>query len=247
LRGDRRCAVCGEPLTGEAATVRDPAVQARRRAFKGRLARLAERIRTAGLTDPPFTRNGVALSVKDHLGLIQEAIGRNEALTNALQADLGGVEWDAREADCLVSFQRVVVGLDQSIDLVTELVAKLPPVELRAAHRILTRALARSVRGYLSMTIALTAPNPEAALATKDEGQALFKEAAAIITRLPPLLNQIANAPPDSAWMTDDVLNFATVAWQGVGSRPTTISAAADVVRSALSMIPGVEELHDAY
>jgi hypothetical protein len=249
LRRDRRCAVCGEALTGEAATIPDPAVKARREAFKGRLARLTKRVQEAGLAEPRFTRKGMPLSVADHLKVLRGAMDRSQDLTSALRADLGAVAWDVRaqEPDCLPSFQRVVGGLDQTIDLVSDLANKLPPVELRAAHRILTRAIAQTVRGYLAMARTLTAPDPETALAEKNKGQALFGEAAAIMGQLNRLLDQISNQPSDSAWMAHDVLDFATVAWQGVGNRPTTISGAADVVRAALSTIPGIDRLGDAY
>ena len=247
LRHDRRCVVCGEAHRGEAATARDPAVQARRAAFKRRLLQLAQRAVATGLGDPKFARKGATLSLTEHLGLIRQSIARHQDLSDALRKDLAAVHWDAREPECIPFFHRVVGELDQQIDLVADLLGRVPPVDLRAPHRILARALAEAARGYLSMTMALVATDPEAALARRDEGQALITEAAAILERFSPLLQRIAKAPPDSAWMAHDVLDFATVAWEGVGNRPTSISAAADVVRSALSMIPGIPLLHDAY
>src|SRR5712692_8505495 len=93
-------------------------------------------------------------------------------LAEDVRMELRAVTWDPQEdPGCITSFQRVVSALDKGITLVTTLTNRLPPIEVRAAHRILTRAIGQMIHGYVTIIEALIAMDPDEALERQREGQ----------------------------------------------------------------------------
>jgi len=147
---------------------------------------------------------------------------------------------------CISSFQRIVSTLDKGITHVTMLTRQLPPIQVRAAHRILTRAIGQMIHGYVTIIEALIAMDPDEALERQREGQQLFTIGARTLGPLPRIINRLSSQQSPGWWMTGDTLDLAAIAWEGVENVPATINQAANLVRAALAMIPGVNELSDA-
>lgn len=164
-----------------------------------------------------------------------------------MRTELRTVTWDPQEdPGCITSFQRIVSALDKGITLVTMLTNQLSPIEVRAVHRILTRAIGQMIHGYVTIIEALIAIDPDEALERQREGQQLFTLGERTLELLPRIIRLASRETSPGWWMSGDTLDLAAIAWEGVENASTTINQAADIVRAALATIPGVTELSDA-
>jgi len=248
LRHDRQCAGCGATLDDEARSRVDEAVKRRRRAFKVRLERLTKRVQESGILQPSFTRTGQGVPLTEYVAhVFRSSLDDVTAITDTMRTEMRAVTWDPQEkSPCLTSFRQVVGALDRGITLVTTLANHLPPIEARAAHRLLTRTIGQLIHGYVTITTALIANDPDEALERQQAGQHLFTQAARTLGLLPRIITRASKQASPGWWMSGDTLDLAAIAWEGVENVPTTIDHAADVVRAALAMIPGIPELSDA-
>lgn len=121
-----------------------------------------------------------------------------------------------------------------------------PPIQVRAAHRILTRSTVQIIHGYVTMIKTLIAADLDEALKRQQEGQQLFTLGARTRKLLLRIINHTSKQTLPGWWMSGDTLDLATIAWEGVENASVTIDQAANLVRTALAMIPGVTELSDA-
>ena len=241
LRRNRQCAGCGADLS-------DEAVRRRRRAFKGRIQRLTNRVQDSAILQPSFTRSGQGVSLADYIDTVFEP-SRDAAtvLAEDVHTELRAVTWDPQEdPTCISSFQRIVGALDRGITLVTTLTNQLPPIEVRAAHRILTRTVGQIIHGYATTIKALIAVDPDEALERQREGQRLLTLGTRTLEPLSRIIDRASRQVSPGWWMSGDTLDLAAIAWEGVEKASATINQAADVVRAALALIPGVTELSDA-
>jgi len=247
LRRNRQCAGCGADLGDEARSQGDEAVKRRRRAFKVRIERLVKRVQDSAILQPSFTRSGQGVSLTDYIAnVFRSSLDAVTALTDTVRTELRAVTWDPQDSTCISSFQRIISALDNGITLVMTLANQLPPFEVRAAHRILTRAVGQMIHGYVTIIRALIAVDPDEALERQQAGQQLFTQAARTLELLPRIIKCASRQASPGWWMSGDTLDLAAIAWEGVENSPTTIDRAADLVRVTLATIPGVTELSDA-
>ena len=248
LRRNRQCAGCGSDLGDEARPHVGEAVRRRRQAFKGRIQRLTRQAQDSAILQPAFTRKGQGVSLTNYIDTVfGPSLNTVTALAEDVRTELRAVTWDPQEdPGCITSFQRIVSALDRGITLVTTLTNQLPPIEVRAAHRMLTRAVGQMIHGYVTIIEALIAMDPDEALERQREGQRLFTLGARTLEPLPRIINRASKQASPGWWMSGDTLDLAAVAWEGVENTSATINQAADIVRAALAMIPGVTELSDA-
>jgi len=248
LRRNRQCAGCGSDLDDEARSRVDEVIRRRRQVFKGRIQRLTRQARDNAILQPSFTRKGQGVPLTDYIDTVfGPSLNVATALTEDVRTELRAVTWDPQEDPaCITSFQRIVSALDRGITLVTTLANRLPPIEVRAAHRMLTRAVGQMIHGYVTIIEALIATDPDEALERQREGQRLFTLGARTLEPLPRIINRASRQASPGWWMSGDTLDLAAIAWEGVENASATINQAADIVRAALAMIPGVTELSDA-
>ena len=248
LRRNRKCAGCGSDLGDEAGPNVGEAVRRRRQVFKGRIERLTRQAQDSMILQPSFTRSGQGVSLTDYVDTVfGPSLDTVTALTSDVRMELRAVTWDPQEDPrCITSFQRIVSALDRGMTLVTTLANQLPPIEVRAAHRILTRTIGQIIHGYITIIEALIAIDPDEALERQQEGQRLLTLGARTLEPLPRIINRASRDASPGWWMSGDTLDLAAIAWEGVENASTTINQAADIVRTALAMIPGVTELSDA-
>jgi hypothetical protein len=153
LRRNLKCAGCGSNLSDEAWPNVGNAVKRRRQVFKGRIERLIKQAQESMILQPSFTRSGPGVSLIDYVGTVFEtSLNTLTALTSDVGMELRAVTWDPQEDPrCITSFQRIVSTLDKGITLVTSLANQLPPIEVRAAHRNLTRTIGQIIHGYITI------------------------------------------------------------------------------------------------
>ncbi len=248
LRRNRQCAGCGSDLDDEARSRVDEVIRRRRQVFKGRIERLTRQAHECAILQPSFTRSGQGVPLTNYddtvFGPSRDAA---TALTGDVRAELRAVTWDPQEdPNCISSFQRIVSSLDKGITLVTTLANQLPPIEVRSAHRVLTRTIGQIIHGYITIIEALIAIDPDEALERQQVGQRLLTVGARTLELLPRIINRASREASPGWWMSGDTLDLAAIAWEGVENASTTINQAADIVRAALAIIPGVTELSDA-
>src|SRR6266487_4193458 len=161
LRCNRKCAGCGANLGDEARPHVGEAVRRRREAFKVRIQRLTRQAQDSAILQPSFARKGQEVSLTDYIDTVFEpSRDAATALAQDVRTQLRTVTWDPQEDPrCITNFQRIVSALDKSITLVTMLTNQLPPIEVRAAHRMLTRAIGQMIHGYVTIIEALIAMN----------------------------------------------------------------------------------------
>ena len=248
LRRNQQCAGCGSDLSDEARPRVGEAVRRRRDAFKVRIQRLTRHAQDSAILQPCFTRKGQEVSLTDYTDTVFEPIrDAVTALTEDVRMQLRAVTWDPQEDPrCITSFQQIVSALDKGIALVTTLTSLLPPIEVRAAHRILTRAIGQMIHGYITIIEALIVMDLDEALERQRKGQESFTLGAHTLEPLQRIIKRAYRETPPGWWMSGDALDLAAVAWEGVENTPTTIDLAADIVRATLARIPGVTELGDA-
>jgi hypothetical protein len=248
LRRNQKCPGCGSDLSDETRPRVGEAVRRRRDAFKIRIQRLTRHAQDSAILQPSFTRKGQEVSLTDYTDTVFEST-RNEAtaLTEDVRMQLRAVTWDPQEDPrCIASFQQIVSALDKGIALVTTLASLLPPIQVRAAHRILTRAIGQMIHGYITIMEALIAMDLDEMLERRQKGQELFMLGARTLEPLQLIIKRASKETSPGWWMSGDTLDLAAVAWEGVENTPTTIAQAADIVRAALATIPGVTEMGDA-
>src|SRR3989442_11326001 len=158
IKGSGTCPVCNVSLDVDAvATVRQ-AIRKRRQAFKVRLSRLAMRMHE--VTDGPleFKSRGLPHSSGEYFTEVltpaKEAIvSLNETVVRLLNTQ----DWDPDQSVCIAAFTLLVQLLDDALVSITTLQTIMPPLDWRAVHRELTRAVALSVRGHVFMILTISA------------------------------------------------------------------------------------------
>ncbi len=246
VRRDHRCANCRATLTGEARGAVDVRVQTRRQAFKGRLRRIEDRAEQVRLLGPAFASRGSTVPPDEFLrDTLQPACRRVTRLSQRTQSEMRSVFWDASDPACIAAFKRLVGALDEGIDLVASLAGQLPPIECRAAHRILTRASGHLVAGYIKMATSLVAIDAVEALERRNEAQRLLDRAETILRPLGRVIAHLMEDARPGWWMTGDTVDLAAIAWRGVERTPTNIMEAGGTLKSILSDNPGVSDLAD--
>lgn len=248
IRKNKQCPGCGADLDDKARPHIGEAVRRRRQAFKVLIQRLVRRTQDSTIRQPSFARTGPEISLADYINAVFEP-SRNAAtkFTEEVRIELRAVTWDPQEDPmCVSSLQRIVNALDKGITLVTMLTNQLPPIEVRAAHRILTRTIGQMIYSYVTIIQALVAIDPDEVLERQEEGQRLFTLGARTLELLPRIIKRAFRDTSPGWWMSGETLDLAAIAWEGVENTPTTINQAADIVRAALAPIPGIAELSDA-
>jgi len=242
------CSTCNGLLPADlVATVRE-AVRQRRQAFKGRLNRLEQRMRevTGGL--PTFSTRGQPLSENDHLNqVLRPALNNLKSRHESVVRLLKNGTWDPGEADCAAAFNGLVGTLEAGLTHVAALRDTMPPIEWRAVHRELARAANEQVRGQISITLTIIAPDYDAALMLQDAGNRSFAAGARHAERVGKLIDLARRMPKDGPFQADGSLDFAALAWASVGQGSTSIANGAELVRQAFANVPGVSTLTNEY
>lgn len=145
-----KCPECSVPLDVDAVAAVRQAIRKRRQAFKVRLLRLEQRMHE--VTDGPldFKSQGVSHSPEEHFTEVliptREALSSlNEAVVRLLSTQ----DWNPEQPDCIAAFTLLMRLLDDALDSINTLQATVPPLDWRAVHRELTRAIASNVRGHV--------------------------------------------------------------------------------------------------
>src|SRR6266567_52266 len=248
LRRNRQCSGCGAALSEEDQSRKDESVKRRRNTFKVRIERLRKDLEDSPILYPSFTRSGQGISLTDYTSTVfSPSIDEVMVFAAQVRLELRSVTWDPeKDSKCISSFQRIVSALDKGITCVKTLVNQLPPVEVRAVHRALTRCLGQMIDGYVTIIEALIAMDTDEALERQQKGQELFTRGANMLQLLPRIIASASKQRRTPAWwMSGDTFDLAVVAWEGVENTPTTINQAADIVRRTLAMIPGVTDLNN--
>ncbi len=248
LRRNRQCSGCGAALSEEDQSRKDESVKRRRNTFKVRIERLRKDLEDSPILYPSFTRSGQGISLTDYTSTVfSPSIDEVMVFAAQVRLELRSVTWDPeKDSKCISSFQRIVSALDKGITCVKTLVNQLPPVEVRAVHRALTRCLGQMIDGYVTIIEALIAMDTDEALERQQKGQELFTRGANMLQLLPRIIASASKQRRTPAWwMSGDTFDLAVVAWEGVENTPTTINQAADIVRKTLAMIPGVTDLNN--
>lgn len=147
-RRNGQCAGCGSDLGDEVRSQRGETVRRRRDAFKSSIQRLTKRLEDSTILQPSFTREEQGVPLTDYIdAMFKPTFDTFMTLTNTVLIELSTVAWDPQDPMCILCFQRIVSALDKGIVLVTTLANQLPPIDVRAAHHILTRAAGQIIQG----------------------------------------------------------------------------------------------------
>lgn len=245
VRRDRRCTGCESALPED---VIDPEVRQRRRAFKSAIERLTARAATARITNPSFTKRGPSISPSEYVASVfRPSLNDIPATVDSVKEDARAARWDGDDPASVDAFQRIVASADLGINLVVRLAGVLPPIEMRSAHHILTRACGDMVAGHIALLSTVVARDVDDAFARQRECQDLLDSAAAAARLLADLIPRLDALNTPGWWMSGTLLDHAAIAWEAVGGQPSKINDAASVVRSTLAQIPGVADLDDAH
>ncbi len=219
------------------------AVKRRREAFKGGLTRLHERTEQLAASLLHFPSRGAPPSHGEHITAMQRAMDTMGERDRALIRLFPSCTWEPREAGSIDSFRTLVATLTAGIDQVTALQEVLPPLAVRAVHRELVRTASSAVRAQVTIALAISAPDSRSAQRLQTEGYAAAATGEQHAQRVVALLQRMLRYPPDGPFQADGTLDIAALAWSSVGEEPTTIAAAADLVRQGFRDIPGVIDL----
>jgi hypothetical protein len=200
------------------------------------------------VTDWPlaFATRGSPLSKPDHQErVIRPAMKRLRTRSKDVIRLLETGTWDPGEGGCTETFGELVRLLDAGLDSVDELRVIMPPLELRAAHRELTRAIAQSVRGQILLALMISAPDYESALRLREEGTVAIAAGTQHAVQVTKLIRLIGQYPSDGPSRVDGSLDMAALAWSGVRRTTTSIKDAAELVRGAFAGLPDIPDLPD--
>ncbi|WP_297543193.1 hypothetical protein [Amycolatopsis sp.] len=202
------------------------------------------------MTDGPFifATRGAPCSDDDHLvNVLQPAFNtlgaRHETVARLMQTGT----WDPEEKGCIAAFNELVGTLDAAINFVTELRETMPPLEWRAVHRELTRAVAQQVCGQVFIAMTIVAADTDTASRLRDDGNRSFATGARHAERIAALIDLILHSPSDGPFQADGSLDVAALAWASVGEQSTSIANGAGIVRGAFVDVPGMATLPDQY
>lgn len=248
VRRTKQCVHCHIDLGDAARSQGNSVVKRRRQAFKVLLERLIAHIQESSLLQPTFTRQGQGLALSDYKTTIfMPSIEAIEEITATVRKALRTVTWDPQEdRTCVTNFQQIIGALEKSIPIINTLTEHLPPLEMRAIHRLVTRTIGQIIQGYVTMTRAIIALDIDEAFERQNEGQNLFIAGSCLVEHLPRIMNALSQQESPGWWMTGDTLDFAAIAWQGVDHTSKTINQAASQVRTLFAQIPGISHLSDA-
>lgn len=224
-------------------------VHSRRQAFKGRLNRLSERMHAA--TDAPLTfttRGSNPRSTTDHLNqiLLPAMATTWERNRNAARL-LNTGRWDPNAPDCIQTFTELVRILDAEIDFISDLCGMMPPLELRAVHRELARAVPQFARGHVLLAQTIIAVDADEADRIHANVVSAMADGRKHLERATALMRLIERSPSDGPFRADGSLDVAALAWSGVSLKTTSVKDAAKLVRDAFVDIPGVPGLADEH
>lgn len=242
------CPACGAVLPADLVSTVREVMRRRRQAFKGRLSRLDERMHA--LSDRPlvFSTRGVPLSAEDHLtNILHPAINTATTRLETVKRLLEIGTWDPQEVGCIAAFTELVRTLDESLTAVTTLCETMPPIEWRAVHRELARAVLEQARGQIQLAMTISAPDAVVAQRLTDEGTAFFSTGAQHAARITKLIELIRHSPADGPFEPDGSLDIAALAWSSVSETSTSIADSANLVRQYFAGVPGVPTLADEY
>ena len=241
---DHRCTRCGAPLPE--GTV-DPSVKLRRHTYKAAFERLLARAEAARIADPAFARRDTITDAATYIETVfQPALASIPDALRELQDDVEASSW-ADDKPSLETFRGVSACIESLIEQSSQLCAIVPPVEMRAMHRLLTRAICGMVTGYLTLLSAVVASDIEDATQRQQAGQTQLDAAGVTASRLAELVGRIEALLVPGRWMSRTVLDFAAIAWDAVGGQPSSVADAATRVRTGLAGIPGAAELSDSH
>ncbi len=241
---DRRCTRCRAPLPDE--TI-DPSVKLRRQTYKAAFKRLLARVDAARIADPVFARRGTITDAATYMeSVFQPALKNVPDTLHELRNEVESSSW-GDDQPSLDAFRGISARIESLITQASQLIAIVPPVEMRAMHRLLTRAVCEMVTGYVTLLSAVVAADIEDATQRQQAGQAHLDAAGVTAGRLAEPVGRIEALLEPGRWMSRTALDFAAIAWDAVGGQPTSVADAAARVRTGLAGIPGVAELSDSH
>lgn len=241
---DALCARCGEPLPAEQVLEVRAAVKARRSAFKSSLERLGRRIEAqAGIRD-----RGDPLSDHGHLTrIMQPALDWMKDSSSQVKLILGSCFWDPANPEDREYFANLVRELDRGLEQVEALRSTMPPALWRGVHRAIARSGMSLVRAQYLMASLIVAADYNQALELRGKFDRHTAEAAMHAERVADQIDMIRRSPDEGAFRLDGSVDFAAVAWTGVGGSISSIAQAADLVRSAFAGVPGIDGLAEEH
>jgi len=200
------------------------------------------------VTDGPleFTSRGLPHSSQEYsrevLTPAKEAMG---SLNETVEGLLNSQDWDPDQPESIAAFTQLIQLLDDALVSITTLQAIMPPLDWRAFHRELTRAVASNVRGNVLMVLIISASDADEAAKVQADGSLVFADAREHLERANGFIDLASRLPADGPFQTDGSLDIAVLTWSSIGGESTTIVQGAEIARKAFAQIPGVSALPD--
>src|SRR6266704_5689558 len=246
VKGSGKCPVCGVLLDVDAEAIIRQAIRKRRQAFKVRVSRLAKRMHEVNDGPLEFKSRGLPLSSGEYFTEVltpskEAMLSLNETVVHLLNSQ----DWNPDQSDCIAAFTRLMQLLDDALVSITTLQATMPPLDWRAVHRELTRAVALSVRGHVFSVLTIVALDADEATSVQTDSTLASAEAREHLERANGFIDLASRLPADGPFQTDGSLDVAMLTWSSIGHESTTIAQGAEVARKAFAQIPGVSTLPD--
>lgn len=242
------CGICDGQLPSEHVEAVRAAIRERRQVFKGRLNRLEKRMNEAAIEASTFATRGAPLAPQEHLNrVLRPFIARLSTRSTTVTQLLADTSWDERADERIRAFSKLVRLLEDALASVSDFRKIMPPVEWRAAHRELAHAALEQVRGQIRFTLAIIAPDATTALRQQEAGRQSLAKGARHAARAEAIIDRLNGNPDVEPFQADGSIDMAALAWTGVGREATSITDAAEIVRSAYRDIPNMSDLPDHY
>jgi len=242
------CEVCSSQLPSELVETVRTAIRERRQAFKGRLNRLEQRMKDATKEASTFPTRGAPLAPQEHLSRVLRPFTTELSTRSATVAQLlGDTRWDEGADERIAAFSKLVTLLDDALTSVSDFRKVMPPIEWRAAHRELARAALEQVRGQIQLTLTIIAPDATAAEQQREAARHSLARGARHAERARAIIEQVSTMPDVDPFQADGSIDMALLAWAGIGREATSITDAAEIVRSSYRDIPNMGGLPDHY
>jgi hypothetical protein len=243
-----KCSVCNATLLDEEVAAVRAAVRSRRQAFKGRLNRLADRMRTSTDASPVFVTRGSPQNKSDYLNrTLRPATHTLRERDDIVARLLATGEWNPESPESIEIFRELIHVLDVELDFIDQLRQTMPPLELRGVHRELTRAAVQFARGHVFMAQTIRAADADEAAHFMSEGVEAITGASKHLKRASDVLSLVKRRPSTDPFRTDGSLDVAALVWSTVNLKTTSIRDAAKLVRVAFADIPDVPRLSDPH
>jgi hypothetical protein len=242
------CASCGHQLPVDLVAIVRDAIKLRRQAFKGRLIKLAERMKVVEIDASTFVTRGTPSTPDDYRDQVLRPHIKELPLRGATVARiLSDTQWDDAAGNRIGQFNELVGLLEAGLTAVVALAKMMPPLEWRAAHRGLTRSMLSQLRGQIMIALTLSASDAAASRDLQEEGQRAFDAGLRQAEWVAALVRLASLAPSDSPFQADGSVDIATLAWDYVGKEATSIAQGAEIALAAYKDVPGIDDLPEYY